>query len=108
MDIPLWGRPSPSVLIHYDSQATIGVAKGNVYNGKKRHIKIRHESMRHQILNDVLPLKFIRSEWNLVDPLTIRLKQECCLGVIMRYGFEICMACDVTNQGSCLRHYSHP
>ena len=58
-DIPLWGRPSPPVLIHCDSQAAIGVAKSSVYNGKKRHIRIRYESVRHLILNGVLTLEFI-------------------------------------------------
>lgn len=45
-DIPLWGRPTPSVSVHHDSQAAIGVANNSVYNGKKRHIRVRHEFVR--------------------------------------------------------------
>nr|GEZ58479.1 ATP phosphoribosyltransferase 1, chloroplastic [Tanacetum cinerariifolium] len=41
-DIPLWKKQSVPVFIHCDSQAAIGIAKYMVYNGKKRHIRIRH------------------------------------------------------------------
>ncbi|XP_074290879.1 uncharacterized protein LOC141617597 [Silene latifolia] len=41
-DIPLWGRPAPSVSMHCDSQATIGVEGNQAYNGKRRHIRLRH------------------------------------------------------------------
>ena len=78
-DIPLWGRPSPPVLIHCDSQAAIGVAKSSVYNGKKRHIRIRHESVRHLILNGVLTLEFIKSEKNQADLLTKGLNMNVIL-----------------------------
>ena len=76
VDIPLWGRPSPPISIHCDSQVAIGVSKSSVYNGKKRHIRIRHESVRHLILNSVLTLEYIRSENNLADPFTKGLNQK--------------------------------
>ena len=78
-DIPLWGRSSPPISIHCDSQEAIGVAKSSVYNGKKRHIYIRHEAVRHLILNGVLTLEFIRSEKNLADPLTKGLNRKVVL-----------------------------
>ncbi|XP_074314461.1 secreted RxLR effector protein 161-like [Silene latifolia] len=40
-DIPLWGRPAPSILMHSDSQAAIGVVGNQAHNGKRRHIRLR-------------------------------------------------------------------
>ncbi|KAK4382543.1 Retrovirus-related Pol polyprotein from transposon TNT 1-94 [Sesamum angolense] len=40
-DIPLWGSTAP-VSLHCDSQAAIGIAKNYAYNGKRRHIRLRH------------------------------------------------------------------
>ena len=33
-DMPLWGKQETPISIHCDSQATIGMAHNNVYNGK--------------------------------------------------------------------------
>ncbi|KAE8667171.1 Detected protein of unknown function [Hibiscus syriacus] len=69
-DIPLWGRPTPPVSLLCDSQAAICVAKNQAYNGKKRHIRIRQESVRRLIKNGVLSLEYVKSERNLADTLT--------------------------------------
>ena len=42
----------------------------NVYNGKRRHIRIRHDSVRELLKNGVNSLEFVRSERNLADSLT--------------------------------------
>ncbi|KAK9035489.1 hypothetical protein V6N11_077528 [Hibiscus sabdariffa] len=78
-EIPLWGILTPPVSLLCNSQATISVAKNQTYNGKKRHIHIRHESMRHLIRNGVLSLEYVRSERNLADPLTKGLSQKLVL-----------------------------
>ncbi|KAL0370799.1 UNVERIFIED_CONTAM: Retrovirus-related Pol polyprotein from transposon TNT 1-94 [Sesamum angustifolium] len=44
-DIPLWGS-SISVSLHCDSQATIGIVKNYAYNGKRRHILIKHSAVK--------------------------------------------------------------
>ena len=41
-DIPLWMRPTPSVSMSCDSQAAIAKAKNKMFNGKNRHIRLRH------------------------------------------------------------------
>ncbi|RVW59407.1 Retrovirus-related Pol polyprotein from transposon TNT 1-94 [Vitis vinifera] len=41
-DIPLWTRPTPSVFMRCDSQAAIAKAKSKIFNGKNRHIRLRH------------------------------------------------------------------
>lgn len=45
-DVPLWGRQASPVSLHCDSQTKIEIAKNSVYNGKKRHICIRHSAVK--------------------------------------------------------------
>ena len=42
LDISLWTRPTPSMSMHCDSQAAIAKAKSKIFNGKNRHICLRH------------------------------------------------------------------
>ena len=46
MDIPFTANSMSTVLIHYDGQAILARAYSGVYNGKLRHISIRHEHVR--------------------------------------------------------------
>ena len=69
-NIPLWGKSSSPVYILCDSQAAIGVANNNSYNGKKRHICMRHKVVRQFLKNGVIALDYVRSKKNLADPLT--------------------------------------
>ena len=46
IDLPLWGRSNVLVSLHCDSQSIIGIAKNSVYNGKRRHIRIRHSVVK--------------------------------------------------------------
>ena len=70
VDIPLWDRTQTSVSIHCDCQAAIARAKNKIYNGKSRHIRLRHNIVRQLIENNVISMDFVRSEKNLADPLT--------------------------------------
>ena len=45
-DIPFWTKPLTSIGIHCDSQAAIGRAGSVMYNGKSRHIRRRHNTVR--------------------------------------------------------------
>ena len=44
-EIPLWEKPIPPILIHYDSTATIGRVKNCYYNGKSRPIRRKHSTV---------------------------------------------------------------
>ncbi|KAH1082828.1 hypothetical protein J1N35_022589, partial [Gossypium stocksii] len=77
--IPIWEKPVPLVSLLCDSQVTTCVANNQSYNGKKRHIRIRHESVRHLIKNKVLALEYMRSKRNIVDPLTKGLRTKMVL-----------------------------
>ena len=87
-DIPLWGQLAPPVSLHCDSQAAISVAKNSAYNGKKRHIQIRHESVRSLITSGVLTMEYVRSERNLADPLTKGLNRRLVLDTSRGMGLK--------------------
>ena len=59
--------------IHCDCQAVIARAKNKIYNGKSRHIRLRHKIVRQLIENNVISMDFVRLEKNLVDPLMMAL-----------------------------------
>ncbi|CAN1246025.1 Retrovirus-related Pol polyprotein from transposon TNT 1-94 [Linum grandiflorum] len=69
-DLPMWDKPSPSVSMLCDSQAAIHVANSSVFNGKKRHLRIRHESVTVLLESGTISLDYVKSERNLADPLT--------------------------------------
>jgi len=79
VDVPLWGKRSIPISLHCDSQAVIGIAMNNVYNGKRRHIRVRHSSVREFLKNGVISLEFVRSERNLADPVTKGLTRKLVL-----------------------------
>ncbi|RVW28531.1 Retrovirus-related Pol polyprotein from transposon TNT 1-94 [Vitis vinifera] len=70
MDIPFIANNVSTVSIHCDSQATLARAYSGVYNGKSRHISIRHEYVRQLIQNGIISISFVRSSGNLADPFT--------------------------------------
>lgn len=45
-NIPLWGKPSPSVAMHFDLQATNVVANKYAWNRKKRHNCLKHKEVK--------------------------------------------------------------
>jgi len=78
-DVPLWGKQETPISIHCDSRAAIGVAHNNVYNGKRRHICIRHSAVRQLLKHGVISLQYLRSEKNLTDPFTKGLTRRVVL-----------------------------
>uniref|UniRef100_A0A2N9I4V3 Reverse transcriptase Ty1/copia-type domain-containing protein n=1 Tax=Fagus sylvatica TaxID=28930 RepID=A0A2N9I4V3_FAGSY len=90
VDIPLWTKPATSISLHCDSQAAIGRAKNKLYNGKQRHMRLRHNIVQQLINNGVIALEFVRSEKNLADPLTKGLSRKLyTLDEITYMGVEV-------------------
>ena len=56
--------------MHCDSQVAIAKAKSKIFNGKNRHILIRHNIVRQLLETGIISLEFVMSELNLVDLLT--------------------------------------
>ncbi|CAM8965359.1 unnamed protein product [Rhodiola kirilowii] len=69
-EIPLWERPISPISIYYDSAATLAKAYSYVYNGKSRHLGVRHSAVRELITHGVISMDFVRSQQNLADHLT--------------------------------------
>ena len=59
-----------------DSQAAIAKVKSKIFNGKNRHISLRHNIARQLLESGVISLEFVRLELNLVDHLTKPLNKK--------------------------------
>ena len=70
LDIELWPQPIPAILVYCNSEATLGRAYSKMYNGKSRHIVLRHDYIRQLIEFGTISIVYIRSNNNLADPLT--------------------------------------
>ncbi|GKG25945.1 hypothetical protein Tco_0399091 [Tanacetum coccineum] len=62
--------------IHCDSVATLEKAYSQMYNGKSRHLGVRHNMIRELIMNRVVSIEFVRSQQNLADYLTKGLARD--------------------------------
>ena len=75
-DIPRWPKPVPPICLHCDSQSVIGRAHNSMYNGKSRHIRRRHNTIRKLLSIGVISLDYIKSKDNIADLLTKGLNRE--------------------------------
>ena len=75
-DIPRWPKPVTSISIHCDSQSVIGRVQNVMYNGKSRHIRRRHNTIRQLISTGVISVDYVKSKDNIADPLTKGLNRE--------------------------------
>ena len=66
----------PAICIHCDSQSAIGRAQNHMYNGKSRHIRRRHNTVRQLSSNGIISIDYIKSKENIADPLTKGLTKE--------------------------------
>ncbi|KAL5713331.1 hypothetical protein ACHQM5_015417 [Ranunculus cassubicifolius] len=75
-DIPMWEKPVPALVVHCDNQSAIARALSSMYNGKSRHIRRRHKTIRQLLSNGVISIDYIKSADNLADPFTKGLPRE--------------------------------
>ncbi|GJX69897.1 hypothetical protein Tco_0307068, partial [Tanacetum coccineum] len=75
-DIPRWPKPVTAISIHCDSKSAMGRAKSTMYNGKSRHIRRRHNSIRQLLSTGVISIDCVKSKDNIADPLTKGLSRE--------------------------------
>ncbi|GJT28692.1 retrovirus-related pol polyprotein from transposon TNT 1-94 [Tanacetum coccineum] len=74
--IPLWPKPVTAVCIHCDSMAALTRAKNHIYNGKSRHIRRRHNTIKDLLRNGIISIDYVKSKENIADPLTKGLCRE--------------------------------
>nr|GEW92631.1 hypothetical protein [Tanacetum cinerariifolium] len=58
LEISLWSKPIVPISIRCDSVATLTKAYSQMYNGKSRHLGIRHNIIRELITNGVVSIEF--------------------------------------------------
>lgn len=75
-DILDWEKPVPPVSIHCDSQTTIDLTGNTMYNGKSRHIRRRHNTVRDLLSSGIISIDWVKSKENIADPLTKSLSRE--------------------------------
>ena len=75
-DIPMWPKPVTAICIHCDSMATQSRDKSHVYNGKSRHIRRRHNTLKKLLSNGIISIDYVKSKENIADPLTKGLPRE--------------------------------
>ncbi|GJR87319.1 zinc finger, CCHC-type containing protein [Tanacetum coccineum] len=68
LGIEWWPQPTPAIFLHCYSQSTLFRAYNKVYNGKSRHISLRHAYIKELISNGIITTEYIRSCKNLADP----------------------------------------
>nr|KAJ0200935.1 hypothetical protein LSAT_V11C600328890 [Lactuca sativa] len=75
-EIPLWPKPISTISIRCDSVATLAKAYSQVYNGKSRHLGVRHSMICELIMTGVISVEFVRTQLNLADHLTKGLARD--------------------------------
>ncbi|GKE52436.1 zinc finger, CCHC-type containing protein [Tanacetum coccineum] len=68
-EIPIWPKPIAPISIRCDSEPTMAKAYSQIYNGKSRHLGVRHSMVRELIRNGVITIEFVRTQRNLADHL---------------------------------------
>ena len=76
IEIELWPQPMGAISLFCDSEATMSRAYSEVYNGKSRHISLRHDYIRELISNGTIVITYVKSANNLADPLTKALPRD--------------------------------
>lgn len=76
LEVPLAKDNISTVSIHCDSQSTLARAYSEVYNGKSRHISLRHDYVRKLIKDGIISLTYVRSSFNIADPFTKPLARD--------------------------------
>ncbi|GKD04831.1 hypothetical protein Tco_1179805, partial [Tanacetum coccineum] len=85
LEIPLWVKPMTPISIRCDNAATLAKAYSQMYNGKSRHLGVRHSMIHELITNGVVSIEFVRSQQNLVDHLMKGLARDLVLKSV-QYG----------------------
>ncbi|KAK4346177.1 hypothetical protein RND71_032516 [Anisodus tanguticus] len=77
-----------AISLHRDSEATLSRAYNKIYNGKSRHIGLRHAYVRQLISDGIVIVIYVRSCNNLRDPFTKGLPREMIYGTSQEMGLR--------------------
>ena len=79
LEVPLWPKPMSPLSILCDSKTTLSKVYSHVYNGKSRHIGLRHAYVHQLIKDGVITVNYVQTNENLADPLTKGLVRDLVL-----------------------------
>lgn len=88
LDIKLWPQHITAISVYCDSESTMSRAYNKVYNGKSRHISLRHEYVRQLIRDGVMTVTYVKSCDNLADPLTKGLSKNMVWSTAAKMGLK--------------------
>nr|GEV68768.1 protein ALP1-like isoform X1 [Tanacetum cinerariifolium] len=105
LENPLWSKPIAPISICCDRSATLAKAYSQMYNGKSRHLGVRHSMIRELITNEVISIEFVISQQNLVDHLTKGLARDLVIKSVEGIatglmGFSVIMKCTSVAYGT--------
>ena len=89
LDIPLWPTPMPHISLYYDSEALLKEAYKGTYNGKSRHIGLRHDYVKGLIREGTVTIAFVWSIKKLIDPLTKPLTRDLVISTTRDMGLRL-------------------
>nr|GEW02503.1 zinc finger, CCHC-type [Tanacetum cinerariifolium] len=73
IEIPLWSKTIAPISIRCDSATTLAKAYRQIYNGKSRHLGVRHSMIHKLITNEVISIEFVREDcWKFSEIVGIR------------------------------------
>lgn len=75
-EITLLPKPISPIATHCDSDAALARAYSQVYNGKSRHIGVRHSYVKGLMKDSVITVDYIRTTYNLADCFTKALARD--------------------------------
>nr|GEW52603.1 zinc finger, CCHC-type [Tanacetum cinerariifolium] len=87
-DIPIWPKPIVPISIRCDSAPTMARAYSQIYNGKSRHLGVRHSMVRELIRNGVISIEFVLTQQNLADHLTKSLARDLVYKSVIGMGLK--------------------
>nr|GEZ02628.1 zinc finger, CCHC-type [Tanacetum cinerariifolium] len=87
-EIPIWPKPIAPISIRCDSAPTMARAYSQIYNGKSRHLGVKHSMVRELIRNDVISVEFVRTQHNLADHLTNGLARDLVYKSVIGMGLK--------------------
>ena len=76
LNIEVWLQPISAISVYCNSEATLGWEYSKMYNGKSRHIGIRHNCIWQLIESGNISIGYVRSNNNLADPFTKALSRD--------------------------------
>nr|GEW90917.1 zinc finger, CCHC-type [Tanacetum cinerariifolium] len=103
-------KPIAPIFIRCDSAPTMAKTYSQIYNGKSRHLGVRHSIVRELIKNGVISIEFVRTQHNLAVHLTKGLARDLDMHVYRRICTCIaCVSCksapDIARMGSDFKEF---